>query len=118
MAESDDFYIELAGDARQLIQEFGKQFTVRAKPTFDDVDLDVSEGVTRQVWGLVSDQNFLQQFDANQKWADGKFLVLDADAAPQSGEDVSIDGEWHPMTKINAIKPADIPVIYVLGLSR
>lgn len=119
MANSDAFYIELASDTIEVLTEFGKEFNVRSKGVTDLSTLTVTEGGTRNVWGLVSDAQAQSYAEVGSvQWTATKTLILAPDADPVEGEFVIVDGVSYPLDKIVAVKPADIVVVYLLDISK
>ena len=126
MAASDAFYQEVLVDVNAVLDEFGTSYTVRAQGTYDDDELEIVEGATRSVVGLVATQNDKSALgiiafpvtETSAGWVGTKNLLLKADAAPQPGEEVQVDGKWYPLSKLVPIKPADIIVLYILDVTR
>ena len=119
MAASDAFYNEVAADAKETIVEFGKQFDVIAKATTNLETLEVSEGATRKVWGVVTNGDYTAFVtDSSVQWTASKTLILSHDANPAKCERVNVDGKLYDLDKLVPIKPADVVVIYLLDISK
>ena len=120
MAASDAFYQELKTEVDSVLDEFGTSYTVRAKGAYDPDELEVANGATRSVDGLVADQQTVLQLagEAGATWVATKTLILKADSAPQDGEEVLVNSKYFPLSKVVPIKPADILVVYLLDVSK
>jgi hypothetical protein len=126
MADSDTFYQDLQTEVDEILAELGTVYTVRAEGTYDPDELEVSTGATREVTGLVATQQVVNNLAAiafpvtevSVAWTARKTLILAADAAPQPGEEVQVDSEWFPLSKVVAVKPADVVVVYLLDVTR
>lgn len=117
MAASDQFYYEIQEEVNGVIREFGKQFNVESKGVYDKDTMSVGAGTKRNVWGLVADQQFASQLVPNG-WTAVKSLILQADAVPDSGEQINVDGKWYSLSGIMQVKPAGVVVCYMLDVSR
>lgn len=126
MAASDAFYNTIVTTVEQTIQEYGKQFTVEAKPAKDLVNLTSTAGTTRLVWGVVSEgsegSNIASQIYAisgsSQNYIKRKSLLLPPSAAPEIGEKVLVDGVTYDLGKAKPIKPADVVCLYIVELAQ
>lgn len=126
MANSDQFYLDVVEDVEAVLAEFGKDFQVRDTTSYNPDTLSSGNAEPRWVTGLVADQS--NEFGAlaqsvagagsGNEWYMKKGLLLSPSASIQPSEEVHVDGEWHPLSKVTTIKPADIVVLYVLDLTR
>ena len=118
MAESDAFYNELLADVNETLEEFGTEYTVRSPGVYDGTELESTPSTNRKVTGLVSTGNEMHILAGESGWVSTKTLLLTAGAAPKAGEEVQVDGKWFPLSKLTAIKPADVVVLYMLDVAR
>lgn len=123
MATSDPFYQEIKLEVDAVLAELGTQYTVRTPGVYDPVELETSVGSTRLVTGLVGDQMVFELsaslgLNRSERWDAKKTLILSADALPAEKEEVLVNGQWFPLSKVTPIKPADITVVYLLDVSR
>lgn len=126
MAASDSFYNELLVDVNATIDEFGTTYSVRLNGSYDSATLTTTPGSSRSVSGIVSNQQVTSAVasilfpvtERSSNWIGKKTLLLKADSAPQSGEEILVDGNWFPLSKVISIKPADIVVLYILDVTR
>lgn len=126
MAQSDAFYIELRDEATSVLLELGTSYLCRSHVVYDPFNPATEEGDNRDVYGIAADQDLSKAFvsgvgqtaEASANWTAKKTLILTADAAPLPQEEVYVDGIWHSFEKVQAIKPADIVVIYMLDITR
>lgn len=118
---SDAFYLELQAEATETLKEFGTQFTVYSSGSYSPSEGgEVAPGPTRSVTGIVADQEVAVGLinGTGISWHAKRSLILTADAAPQGGEFVVVDGRQFPMSLLKSIKPANITIIYMLDLTR
>jgi hypothetical protein len=120
MATSDAFYNALKIKVDTILAQFGTTFTIRSPGSYDADELEAVAGSTRSATGVVADQNFKHIIGAiaTGEWIGKRMLILEADAAPQAGEEVQVDSEWYPLSQVNPIKPADVIVVYLLDVTR
>ena len=120
MAASDAFYIEIRDEVDAVLDELGTTYTVRTPGEYDPDELETGAGSTRTVGGLVADQQTVVQLvgDQGANWIGKKTLILKASSAPKTNEEVQVDGNWFPLSKLVPIKPADIIVVYMLDVTR
>jgi hypothetical protein len=118
MAASDTFYNDVKSDVDEIIEEFGTTYTVRAQGSYDADTLETSVGSGRTVTGLVADQQFVRSFGSDSGWTAERTLILTAAAVPLAGEEIQVDGQWFPLSKVMPIKPADVVVVYFLDVTR
>jgi len=120
MAVSDTFYNEIVSEVDSVLDQFGTNFTVRAQGTYDEDTLENSDGATRSVTGVIATQQVVNSIGAiiSEGWTGRKSLILKASAAPAPGEEIQVDSEWFPLSKVIPIKPADVVVVYMLDVSR
>lgn len=122
MAASDAFYSDIVNEIAPLYEDYGMQFTVRAPGVYDEATMTTAPGVTRQVWGLVSDgqtiNNLASQIFAvgemSLNWLTKKTVMLRADSAPKPHEEIMVDGQWLSLGRIKPLKPANVVVLYTL----
>ena len=119
MANSDAFYNEIKLEVNTVLSELGTQYNVRTAGAYNPATLSTANGVSRTVTGLVADQKAALSFTAGQGvWIGEKSLILVADANPLPGEEVEVEGQWFPLSKVVPIKPADVVVVYMLDVTR
>lgn len=126
MALSDAFYQKIVSDIAPLFDELGTTYTVRTEGVYDPDDMETPVGSERTVAGILANQKEVNSLSAiafpvtetSAGWIGRRALILRADAAPEAGEEVEIDGEWHPLANVTEVKPGDIVVLYILGLAR
>lgn len=120
MAASDAFYKQVIADIAPVFTELGTTYTVSTPGAYDELTLTTAPATTRNVVGLVADQQTAVEFAglAGATWVATKTLILTADANPRQGEEITVDGRTYPLDKIVPIKPADIVVIYMLDVSK
>lgn len=120
MAASDAFYTEIRDEVDTVLDELGTTYSVRSPGEYDPDELETGVGSSRTVSGLVADQQTAAQFAGNQSanWIGKKTLILKASSAPKTDEEVQVDGDWFPLSKLVPIKPADITVVYMLDVTR
>lgn len=121
---SDAFYNELLVDVNEVINEYGKSFQVRSAGGFDTQTLETAQGLTRTVMGIVADSSLTHtlstvvQRDQPIDWLNKKMLILASTLKPLKGDEINVDGVWLSLSKIQAIKPANVALLYMLELSR
>ena len=120
MAASDSFYLEVKAEVDTVLDELGTSYQVRGQGAYDPDELESVPAAPRAVSGLVADQQTVLQLagEAGATWVATRTLILKADAAPQEGEEIQVDGKWYPLSKLVPIKPAEITVVYLLDVSR
>jgi hypothetical protein len=120
MAESDSFYIEVKGEVDTVLNELGTTYQVRGQGVYDPDELESMPETSRTVSGLIADQQAVLQIvgESSATWVATRTLILKADAAPQEGEEIQVDGKWYPLSRLIPIRPAEITVVYLLDVSR
>lgn len=120
MAASDAFYQDIVVEVDSVIDELGTSYTVRSPGTYEEATLATSIGGTRSVSGLVADKKTTLNLTAGDgpTWVAEKTLILKAAASPAPGEEILVDGDWFPLSKVVPIKPADVTVVYMLDVTR
>lgn len=126
MAASDDFYNNIVSKIAPLFAQFGTTYTIRTPGTYDEDELETLPSTTRSVEGLIADQQIASTLGAiafpvtqtSAGWIGKKNLILKSDTDPQAGEEILVDGQWFPLSKVNTIKPAEVVVLYILDVSR
>jgi len=125
MAASDSFYLEIQAEVNTVLEELGTGYSVRGHGTYNPNTLETLPAASRIVVGLVADQKDVNTFSAmvpnsemGAGWVGKKALILSAGAAPEAGEEVLVDGQWFPLSKVVPIKPAEITVVYMLDVTR
>lgn len=126
MAVSDEFYLEIVDELVSIFDELGTTYQVRTPGAYDSDELEVVAGAPRVVVGLVATQQVSNALaaiafpvtEASAGWIAKKSLILRSDASPVAGEEVYVDGEWFPLSKVTPIKPAEIVVVYMLDITR
>lgn len=125
MAESDAFYLELLEDVDPLFTEFGRDFQVRGPGVYDETTRTTGVGASREVMGIVVDQQTLNNLgsqifavdEKSQAFLGKKNLLLRRDANPDVKEEIEVDGTWFPLARVRPLKPAAILMFYVLDVS-
>lgn len=119
MAASDTFYIEVKKEVDAVLAEFGTQFYTRGVAVYDPETMETTAAVTKTVTGIVANQQQVIDMagQLGSTWTALKTLILEADSETLKGEEVKVDGRWFSLSKIVAIKPADIVVVYLLDIS-
>lgn len=119
MAESDAFYLELVTTVEEALREFGASYSVRGPGIYNSETMTREPRAPREVMGLVStDQVTAQLAQAVGTWIGRKSILLAPSANPKEDEEIQFEGEWFSLSKIEAVKPADIVVIYTLDVTR
>lgn len=126
MAQSDAFYLEIVGEVNDALLEFGTSYKVRTKGTYDSTTLSRAPGPEREVLGLVTTQQEAHSLapiafpvtETSAAWRSTKVLLLSATSEPRPEEEVLVDGKWHPLSKVQKLKPADITIMFTLDLVR
>lgn len=125
MAQSDAFYQEIAAEVDAVLDELGTSYSVRGAEAYDTDTLKRERGPSRTVVGLVADQKTAHSLGAvafpvtetSAFWKSTKNLILKASSDPKPEEEVLVDGKWYPLSSATPIKPADVTVVYMLGLT-
>lgn len=117
---SDEFYLDLLEEVTETVQEFGTTYKVVGVSQYDETTMTTLPATERTVVGLVADQQLANQLMSDQgaSWIAVKSLLLTADANPQPGERVEVDGVLYPLDKLMEIKPANITLLYMLDVTR
>jgi len=126
MAASDSFYLEIQAEVNTVLEELGTEYSVRGHGTYNPDTLETLPAAPRTVVGLVADQKDINPLGAilfpvgegSAGWVNKKALILSAGAVPDAGEEVLVDGQWFPLSKVVPIKPAEITVVYMLDVTR
>lgn len=126
MAASDAFYIELRDETViPLLEEFGTTYTVRADSTYDPSTGDTTLGATRTVKGVIADESMTKGLLVNagaeaseNTWIGRKNALLDPTVAFAPNEEIQINGQWYPSSKVQPLQPGDIIVMYIVDLTR
>ena len=114
---SNQFYSEIVTQVNALLKQFGTQFEVRGPGQYVAEQLKSTPTTSRSVLGLVSNQELAANLSNDDGWIGKKILIISADAAIKSNEDVKVDGRWFALSKIVQIKPADVVVVYMLDVT-
>lgn len=127
MAQSDAFYNAIVPKVVAALQKVGKSYTIRAKGQYNKATLTTIAGSTRSALGVAAAQDNALFFGltarfvgegANQDWIGTKQLIFGPDLNPQPGEEVEFEGKWFPLHKVETVQPADVPLLYILDVSR
>lgn len=113
MSLSDSFYNDLIPDIMEVLSAYGTIYTVNSPSTYNASTQTNTPGSSREVMGLVSEGDSL----GSSTWEGKKVCLLEPSANIQQNESVVIDGVTYPASKIEAIKPAAIVVLYIVDLS-
>ncbi|QQM14074.1 hypothetical protein pVco14_024 [Vibrio phage pVco-14] len=125
MAASDAFYNGIIAKIAPVFEKLGTSFAVRAPAQFNEETLSKTPGQTRSVAGIVADQQTTLELTGQAwrgmdggEWVATKSLILPANAKPLPSEEIQVDGKWFSLSKVVAVKPADVTVIYLLDVSK
>lgn len=126
MANSDSFYEEIVLEVNDVLDELGTTYVISTPGNYNDALMGNLPSTERNVVGLVGDQSIAisvasmagSGLSADASWMSTKVLILKADSLPVPTESVIVEGVSFPLTKLIAIKPADITVVYMLDVSR
>lgn len=126
MAVSDAFYNDIKLEVDALLADLGTTYSVRGQGSYDPATLSTEPAAApRAVVGLVASEaasfNLGAQIFAvaatSANWANKKTLLLTAAANPAPKEEIQVDGQWFPLSKVVPIKPADVVLLYMLDVS-
>lgn len=119
MANSDQFYLDVKKEVDAVLREFGTEFYARSQAVYNPDTMETDAAVTRTVVGIVANQQQVISMagDIGSTWTALKTLILEADSDTLRSEEVKVDGRWFSLSKLVAIKPADIVVVYLLDIS-
>lgn len=117
MTTSSAFYNELLPEVYEIINNFGTEYTVTGRGTYNEDEMTASGGSTRVVKGLVDTGEYRNAFNAETTSA-GKMVLLAPDAEPKPDEVISIDGIEFSLAKVEVIKPAEVIMLYMLDISQ
>jgi len=122
---SDAFYLSVKEDVDAIIEEFGTQYTVRARGgEIDPATLKRTAGATRTVTGLVDAQDFTATLGLATNDADNfarvsqKSMLFTAASALKENEEILVDSAWLSLNKLKVLKPANVILLYMLDLIR
>ena len=121
MAKSDAFYLEIAAEVKETLEEYGTTYQVRGPGVYDPDKLERVPVAPRTVSGIVADQKSTLKMVSSASdvtWVGTKNLILSAEANPKPEEEVLVDGKWYSLQSVQALKPADIVVVYILDVTR
>ncbi|CAM0069691.1 hypothetical protein VPHK251G3_0018 [Vibrio phage K251 g3] len=125
MAASDAFYNGIVAKIAPIFDKLGTTFAVRAPARFNAETLTNTLGAPRNTVGVVADQQTTQELTGQAwrgmdsgEWVAAKTLILPASANPQPDEEIQVDGKWYSLSKVKAIKPADVTIVYMLDVSK
>lgn len=127
---SDAFYQTLLLKVNPIIERFGTKYPVRGQGTYDNESMTTIKPEAREIIGLVSNSEMLSGLGGTsiaglggkaentaKAWIGKKLLLLQANANPLQGDEVQVDGNWFPLSKIQTIKPANIILLYILDVT-
>lgn len=123
MALSDSFYQELIPEIDGIIDELGTTYTLETPGEYNEDTMRNDPPATRPADGLVADQSVAisvagSGLSSDATWMGRKMLILKSNTNPRPTESVLIDGLSYPLSKVVAIKPADVTVVYLLDITR
>lgn len=120
MAASDPLYQTIVDSIISVFDDFGTEYVIRGAGIYNPESLLVTGSSTRNVKGLVADQqsSLLLASKGSGTWTATKTLLLRADSAPVAGEEIQVDSDWFALSKIVAIKPADVIIVYMLDVTK
>lgn len=121
---NDAFYTQLVQEITPLIEEYGTTYQARGREEYDPVAMESKATAQRSIRGvkgnsfeaseLGSDVGGRNKGGSNVLGHDTLYVLPDAQLTMQ--DEVEVDGVWYSCERLEAIKPGNVTVLYVVTL--
>lgn len=121
---NDAFYNELIQEVLPLLKEYGTTYSVRGVTPYDPSTMTGGESSTRTVKGLDTNGFISSELGSDVGGANrgGAFilghhtLIVEPSADLKQTDQIQVDGTWHNCNRLQAIKPGNIVVMYLVTI--